>query len=184
MASLNKGVFTQIDAPDADLSVVSGVNAPGQIAGFKIAHSDGKLHGFFKGKGDFIPIDPPGSARTIAFFINAQGQVVGVYREPLVGKKNHGFIWRNGEFTTLNINVPGDADADIGPAGPRGNGTVAIGINDIGEVVGNYVAKSDGHRHGFLRSSKGDFATFDVPWRGVNGRTRNQQRGHDCRFVL
>jgi hypothetical protein len=30
-------------------------------------------------------------------------------------------------------------------------------------VVGDYVAASDGNRHGFLRSSKGDFTTFDVP---------------------
>jgi len=49
-------------------------------------------------------------------------------------------------------------------------GTVAFGINDIGEVVGDYVAAGDvnpdgtaKHRHGFLRSSKGDFTTFDVP---------------------
>jgi hypothetical protein len=40
---------------------------------------------------------------------------------------------------------------------------LAFGINDIGEVVGNYVNKNDHHQHGFLRSSKGDFTTFDLP---------------------
>jgi hypothetical protein len=165
----NEGAFTTFDAPGADATVVSGVNALGQLVGFMVIAD--KTHGFFKGKGELILIDAPGSARTIAFFINAQGQVVGRYNEllvgNLVGKKNHGFIWRNGAFTTLNINFPGDADADIGPDGkPRGNGTVALGINDIGEVVGTYVDK-DGNRHGFLRSSKGDFARFDVPGAGL-----------------
>src|ERR1700751_865280 len=46
---------------------------------------------------------------------------------------------------------------------PR-NPTVAFGINDFGEVVGNYVAEDDpARRHGFLRSSNGDFTPFDVP---------------------
>lgn len=46
-------------------------------------------------------------------------------------------------------------------------GTVAFGINDFGQVVGNYVLFNDpagpGHRHGFLRSRNGkSFTTFDV----------------------
>jgi probable HAF family extracellular repeat protein len=146
---LNKGDFTQIDAPGADATVVSGVNALGQLAGFKV-NSDG-THGFFKGKGDFIPINAPGSNITLGFFINALGQVVGTYRD--ANQKRHGFIWRNNEFLTTSINFPEDAS----PAG-----TSAVGINDIGEVVGTYVDQ-DGHRHGFRRSSKGDFARFDVP---------------------
>jgi len=42
---------------------------------------------------------------------------------------------------------------------------VALGINDIGQVVGNFVdVNGDNvHRHGFLQNSKGDFTTFDVP---------------------
>lgn len=87
-------------------------------------------------------------------------------------QKRHGFIWRNpnannpnanNPFTTFNVtNKQGEiVDHDL-------FGTVALGINDIGEVVGNYVAKDETdldnpHRHGFLRSSKGDFTTFDAP---------------------
>jgi len=93
-----------------------------------------------------------------------QGQVVGTYRDE--GQKRHGFIRRNGIFTTFN--VPNDHEVF---------GTVAIGINDIGQIVGNYVHEDDKiipgtppdipdipeHRHGFLRSSKGVFTTVDVP---------------------
>jgi uncharacterized membrane protein len=57
-----------------------------------------------------------------------------------------------GTFTVFN--VPGD-DPVLG--------TLAFGINDIGEVVGDYVKKKDQHRYGFLRSRKGDFTTFNVP---------------------
>ena len=65
--------------------------------------------------------------------------------------RRHGFIWSNGTFTTFS--VPGD--------GP-GFGTRAFGINDFGEVVGDY-GTGQVPFHGFLRSSTGDFTTFDVP---------------------
>jgi uncharacterized membrane protein len=152
---LDNGVFTQINAPDAAATVVSGVNALGQLAGFKVAASDGTFHGFFKGNGDFfMPIDPPGSVRTFAFFINAQDQVVGTFRT--ADQKRHGFIWNEHAklpFDFTIFNVPGDDFSVLG--------TSAVGINDIGEVVGTYVDAKG--RHGFLRSSEGDFATFDVP---------------------
>jgi hypothetical protein len=52
-------------------------------------------------------------------------------------------------------------------------GTVAQGINDIGEVVGNFVAEGGNNflRHGFLRSSKGDYSTFDVSKRTFTSPT-------------
>lgn len=80
------------------------------------------------------------------------------------GQKRRGFIWRKGVFTAF-INVTNDHPV---------YGTVALGINDIGQVVGNFVLSSDedipgtdplipNHRHGFLRSSKGVFTTLDFP---------------------
>jgi uncharacterized membrane protein len=101
-------------------------------------------------KGDLTTLDPEGSTRSQGGFLNAQGQVVGTYRDAF--EKRHGFIWRKGNFTTFN--VPDDHPV---------LGTVALGINDIGQVVGNYVDAKNNQRHGFLRSSKGDFTTLDVP---------------------
>jgi probable HAF family extracellular repeat protein len=150
---LNKGVFTTIDAPGADGgTIINGINASGQLAGTFIV--GGTVHAFFQNKGYFTTIDPLGSIRTQGGFINAQGQVVGTYRD--ANSTRHGFIWRNSTFTIFN--VPGD-DPVLG--------TVAFGINDIGEVVGDYVKKNDQHRYGFLRSRKGDFTTFDVPGAGL-----------------
>jgi probable HAF family extracellular repeat protein len=151
---LNRGVFTTINAPGAvNGTVLNGVNVFGQLAGSYI-DDGGMFHGFFDNRGYFTTIDPPGSIRTVNGFINTQGQVVGTFRTPQgVDQIRHGFIWRNGTFTVFNVR--GDD--------PVGGGTLAFGINDFGEVVGDYVKKKDGHRYGFLRSRRGDFTTINVP---------------------
>jgi uncharacterized membrane protein len=61
--------------------------------------------------------------------VNNLGQIVGVYGD---GITNHGFLLSNGVFTTLDY--PGATD------------TVALGINDKGQIVGTY----DGFSYGFL----------------------------------
>jgi len=168
---LNNGSFTTIDVPLALAPGVvpgvvgtsmNGINTSGQLVGTYVVKDNANpavkkatstTHAFFENKGDFITLDPL-NVRSQGGFINTLGQVVGTYRDNTANQKRHGFIWRNGTFTTLNINAPGDHHVF---------GTVAFGINDFGEVVGNYVAEDDpAHRHGFLRSSTGDFTTFDA----------------------
>jgi uncharacterized membrane protein len=140
------GVYTQIDVPGASLTIVNGISASGQLAG---TYNDQKgiPHAYFWSKGVFTALDPPESIRSQGGFLNAQGQVVGTYRTR--DQKRHGFIWRKGLFTTLN--VPND-DSMFG--------TVALGINDPGQIVGTYVDTNG--RHGFLLS-QGVYTTLDVP---------------------
>jgi len=147
---LSSSKFTTIDVPGAASSSVNGINAIGQLDG---TYQDTvRFHAFFSGNGSsFTTLDPPGSIRSLGGFINAQGQAVGTYRSS--EQKRHGFIWRNGVFTALLINVPGDHAV---------LGTVAIGINDPGQVVGDYVDAAQGNRHGFLLS-RGIYTTLDVP---------------------
>jgi uncharacterized membrane protein len=57
-----------------------------------------------------------------------------------------------GSFTSFN--VTNDAN---GPGG-----TVAFGINDGGQIVGDYLDMG-GVRHGFLRDSAGNYTTLDPP---------------------
>jgi probable HAF family extracellular repeat protein len=150
---LKNGSFTTIDVPNAlepgvSATEVDGINAPGQLVGTYFVGSTN--HAFFENNGNFIKLDPA-NVKSQGGGINAKGQVSGTYRDNT--QYRHGFIWRNGNFTTFN--VPGDATP---------LGTVAFGINDIGEVVGDYVDASHGIRHGFLRSSDGlNFTTLDVP---------------------
>jgi len=148
---LNKGVFTQIDAPGGvNGTSINGINAAGQLAG---TYLDDRLvfHAFFEDKGIFTTLDPTNSIRTSGGFINAQGQVVGFYRVALQPQRRLGFIWSKGTFTTFSEPFDGPAF-----------GTRAFGINDIGEVVGDYSDDPD-HAHGYLRSSKGDFTPLNVP---------------------
>jgi uncharacterized membrane protein len=149
----NNGVlttFTTIDVPRAKSTSLNGINAPGQLVGTYTdtdAAGTDHDHAFFKNNGSPpIPLDPPGTVRSQGGFINSQGQAVGEYRTD----KARGFIWRNGTFTTLNLNFPNDLR------------TVPFGINDRGAVVGTYLT-ADNINHGFLRSSNGDFKTIDVP---------------------
>jgi uncharacterized membrane protein len=157
------GVFTTIDAPlGANGTGINGVNEFDQLAGTYL-DSAKVFHAFFENinGSNFTTIDPPNSIQTASGFLNAQGpQVVGTYRTRNPHNQivtRHGFIWLNGTFTTFN--VPGD---------DPGFGTRAFGINDQGEVVGDYKANKEqdgtpGLRHGYLRSSNGIFTTFTVP---------------------
>ena len=90
--------------PDAKSTSLNGINASGQLVG-TYTDAAGTDHAFFKNNGSPpIPLDPGGTVRSQGGFINSQGQVVGEYRTD----KARGFIWRNGTFTTLNLNFPND----------------------------------------------------------------------------
>jgi uncharacterized membrane protein len=147
-------------------TLINGINALGQLVGTYLVDNgtpNGTTHAFFENQGNFITLDPF-NIRSQGGSINARAQVVGTYRtsEGNNVQKRHGFIWLNGTFTEFN--VPDD-DALFG--------TVAFGINDSGDVVGDYVANGEvpkggaksqnPPRHGFLRSSNGHFSRFDVP---------------------
>jgi uncharacterized membrane protein len=154
---LSKGAFTTVDVPGAAFTQINGINAPGRFAGTYSNSGDleNDAQGYFSSKGVFVTINPSQSSRTQVGFLNAQGEVVGTFRDAQASQKRRGFIWKDGHVTTI-FNVPGDH-----PVG----GTVAFGINDKGETVGNYAKAGEAppRRHGFFRSSKGEFTTFDVP---------------------
>ena len=146
---LRGGAYTTFDTPAGGVSstTINGINAAGRLAG---SYKDtNRFHAFFWSQGVLTTLDPPGSTRSLGGFLNAQGQVVGTYRDP-PNDKRHGFLWSKGVFTTFN--VPNDDPVF---------GTVALGINDPGQIVGDYV-DMDGNRHGFLLS-QGAYTTLDVP---------------------
>ena len=72
-------------------------------------------------------------------FIANAGHVVGYY---IANDKDHGFVLSDGQYTT--IDVPGAAD------------TAALGINDAGQIVGEYTGG-----HGFLLSN-GNYTQLDM----------------------
>lgn len=88
----------------------------------------------------FTLISKPGAASTIAHSINARGQIAGNYTDQ--AGVTHAFIETGGYFAT--IDVPG---------------TVA-GINDFGELVGNYY---DGARSHAYADLNGTIIPIEVP---------------------
>jgi uncharacterized membrane protein len=149
---LRGSAYTTIDVPKASYTAINGINAPGQLAGTYI-DSSGGFHAFFSpSQGVFTTLTPPGSTRSQGGFINSQGRTVGTYRD--ANQKRHGFLWGSGTFVNTMINVPGD-DPVLG--------TVAFGINDPGQIVGDYVDATDHNRHGFLLSQGTYTKPLDPP---------------------
>ncbi len=125
--------------------------------------------------------------------INDRGDIVGDYAFDLIGPSfSHGFILRNGQFTSIpdppglvnpnvhGINNRGDIvgfgyDASGAPHGfmfdgtnftsidvPGASQSIALGINDRGQIVGEVVLDDGTRISGFLLDHQA-FTLIDVP---------------------
>jgi hypothetical protein len=137
---LERGIVTAIDPPGANQDATGGcqiqafdVNDRRQIVGF-YPDAEGTFHGFLYHKGRFTTLDHPdasdsartgacdgmGFAASAAFGIDNHGRVVGQYVDP--DGVLHGYLWeRKRGFRTIDH--------------PRGGGSVAVDINDRGQIL-------------------------------------------------
>lgn len=124
--------FKTLDVPKASQGTLAyGINASGQIAG--VFNDASGSHGFVYNGQDFAVLDAPDALHgTFAYGINDVGHVVGNYID---ANGKHGFVYRNGVYSTLN--------------NPNGFDTNATGINNKGQVVGNFRIGTTGI-YGFL----------------------------------
>jgi uncharacterized membrane protein len=88
----------------------------------------------------------PDARYTAASGINDRGVIVGVYGD---GHGEHGFVYRNGQFSTLEVPFAGVTD------------TTPQGLNNPGQIVGTYRDEFGGV-HGFLFDGS-RFHALDVP---------------------
>ena len=145
------GEFTRIDFPGSFRTHADGINRRGDIVGW-YARVAGEFHGFLLSRGEFTSIDVPGAMGTKAIGINRRNEIVGFYclvTPPACGKdqKNaHGFLFSDGELTTIDV--------------PGALATEAYKINARGQILGSYVGP-EGRSHLFLLS-EGEFTTIDV----------------------
>lgn len=96
------------------------------------------------GTGVFTFLTPPGSTQSIAVGINDSNQVVGAY---LNGTGNYGYLYSGGTFSTLS--VPG-AHISTPFFYYGGAGTLASGINDNGDIVGDWSPTNSSPGQGFF----------------------------------
>ncbi|MCW3053050.1 MAG: hypothetical protein JWN14_2220 [Chthonomonadales bacterium] len=163
----SKITYATVDYPGAFSSTsINGINDFDEFVGI-YDDAQGNYHAFEgkKGSTHFKAIDFPGAVQTYVFRINNLGEVVGTYFD--TDGYQHGFI-RLPELLPgwspfyLPFDVPGAGknkifDYELG----TGLGTSAFGLNDWGQVVGQY-ADSAGVGHGYVASLFG-FTTYTAP---------------------
>jgi hypothetical protein len=162
------GTFTTINLSNLLGGNAWAINLGGTVVGNFLNLTDDQsllthYHGFIRAPNGVITLfDPPGSVMTEipgAAAINDAGAITGDYwvcSTDLSTCSIHGFV-RTPKGKYLVVDVPG--------AGPDGNsfqGTFPQGINDLGEVSGQYV-DANSVVHGFVRSASGSITSFDVP---------------------
>jgi hypothetical protein len=138
------GIFTPIKVPNAGLTSAHAINDSGEVAGLYV-DTKGQTSGFIESGDKYITLPP--SYRALS--INNAGQVVGWYVDST--GHAHGFVENGANFTTGSPGTFTTLDA------PGATDTIPVGINDAGQVVGNY-ATSLGIFHGFIESG-GNYAT-------------------------
>lgn len=124
---------------------VNGVNNLGQMVGDTTSSN---TSGFLYNKGKFQTLTVPGSSGVTApEGINDVEIIVGSYLgcNPACGY--HGFVLMKGKY--FSVDYPGAAETD------------ALGINSLGQIVGNYCLGSNLPVHGFVTNPV-TAAEFDV----------------------
>jgi hypothetical protein len=114
----NYNFFTVPGAVNGALA--GGINNLDQVTGYFV-DSSGLPQGFVKDGDKYTTLDVPGAIYTLASGINNQGTVVGSY---LDASGNHGYIWSNGEFVTVDAAIPGAV------------GTGWFSVNEHGDLAG------------------------------------------------
>jgi probable HAF family extracellular repeat protein len=178
-------------APGVDKTFCYGLNDEGEAVG-TYAASPTPNRAYLLSGGRYYTLHPDGATSSAAWAINSRGDIVGDY---YVGSQEHGFVIRDGTFTTVDF--PGHAMVHLRDINARGEiagssmalavstspqrgfvmrrdgtlddvlypgavSTVAFGINNEGDVVGEY-KDGDGKAHGFLRTRAGAFTSLDFP---------------------
>src|SRR5262249_40640364 len=141
---LSRGTFTTIDFPGTTITQLLGINSRGDIVGRSCPFLPcGRgAHGFLLSRHEFTTIHVAGALdETHAWKINHRGQIVGGYAG--ADGKNHVFLLRKGEFTTIDFSVTISLDDG--------------GISPGGDIVGFYCdsatcTSASTDAHGFLLS--------------------------------
>jgi len=140
------GAYIMVVPPGSFQSFVAAINSSAEVVGF--FYSTTATYGFLRdASGNYTLLAISGAYTTTAAGVNDAGMVVG-YASLTTG--NIGFLWDKQDGYT-QFEVPGSKPGT----------TYALAINNSGVVTGYYYDDND-YTHGFIRSSSGEFSTFEL----------------------
>jgi probable HAF family extracellular repeat protein len=138
LAIPTKFTLTPITLPGgAQQGGFDGINNAGVFVG-GYADSTGKQHGMMLSAGVVTNIDDPKGVMNVCHGINTTNHIVGTYYD--TSGNPHGFLYSGGTFT----DIPGPSGSVF---------SEATGINDNGDIVGDFYLPSNGNFHGFILKS-------------------------------
>jgi hypothetical protein len=121
--------YSFFDVPGAvNGTSVGGINDWDQVTGLFFG-SSGLPQGFVKDGPNYTILNVPGALYTLAFGINNQGVVAGGYKNP--DGSHHGYFWRDGNFVTVDVDLPG------------AEGTLWYQANGNGDLAGVFYTGPD-----------------------------------------
>ncbi len=144
-----------LGAEETSSSVSFHINDAGQIVGWSEISTQGNcqinfhaMHGFIYSNGQMTDVGTLGGSCSIAYDINDLGYVVG--GADTTAGIQHAFLYTSGKMQDLN---------DLIPAGSGWELSVATGINDRGQIVGNGLI--GGQTHAFLLTPRSPSEAID-----------------------
>lgn len=119
--------FTTVNFPGAASTMVTGINAAGDLSGIYVDTSN-NTHGFTWIGGTFKTVDNPlSTVFNQALGINSSLETVGYYAPTQAGTTNQiAYSQKGGVFTDVNHLLPSNVNSQ------------AVGVNSSGEIVGFY----------------------------------------------
>jgi probable HAF family extracellular repeat protein len=140
-----EGGFTDLGTFGGDNGEADWINDEGQVAGSADFSGDQIHHGALWSNGDMTDLGPVASdpcSRAVS--LNSNAQVVGGSSD--CSTFRHATLWQNGQAIDLNTRIRPGSGLQL---------TVALDINDRGEISGN-ATLANGDQHAFLLIPCGD----------------------------
>jgi hypothetical protein len=136
---LDGATYTKTAAPKATHTNLTSINNSGESM-VVATNNSGDLRSFLLKQGKLVRLDTPHNVEP--FWINDLDVITGAYTRP--AGQAHGFVYQNGVHQSLTF--------------PASTSTVAIAMNNSGEVVGFFYDVS-GNLHGFRWTPPADTST-------------------------
>jgi uncharacterized membrane protein len=171
------GDFATVAPPGAVAVKVGGLNDRGDVVGIGYPAPDGNDGGFAflrDRRGRYTTFVAPGTgpeSRTVGADVNNRGQIVGWSDD---GQRSFGYL-RDRDHTFERIEHPDASETAPDGLGGEISGTNLSGINDRGDIVGNFAA--NGTVNGFVRDRRGAYTTIRPPDAAATLLTGINERG-------